>query len=320
MYQELSIFSGNAHLQLAQAICDYLGRPLGACHVYEFSNENIFVEIGENVRQRDVFIIQPMVAPVNTRIMELLIMLDAFRRASAGRITAVIPYFAYGRSDKKDQPRVPITARLLANMLETAGADRILTMDLHAGQIQGFFSIPVDHMTALPLFAQYYVDKGLSGDGVVAVSPDTGRTKLASKFAQMLDADLAIMNKSRPAHDVASVTEVIGRVGGKVAILSDDVIMTGGTLVAAAEALKAAGATEVYACATHGLLPEPAFETLADSDLAEITVTDTVLVDPTKKPDKIHVLSVAGLLAETIHNVFADDSVSAIFQGENQLF
>ena len=318
--ERLMLFSGRSHPDLAVKIAANLGIELGAITLTTFANGETYCRYEESIRGADVFLVQTGSEPVDRNLVELMVMINAAKLASAKRITAVLPWFPYSRQDKKSKPREPITGKLVADMLQVAGADRVLTMDLHAGQIQGFFSIPVDHMTALPLFAQYYVDKGLSGDGVVAVSPGTGRTKLASKFAQMLDADLAIMNKSRPAHDVASVTEVIGRVGGKVAILSDDVIMTGGTLVAAAEALKAAGATEVYACATHGLLPEPAFETLADSDLAEITVTDTVLVDPTKKPDKIHVLSVAGLLAETIHNVFADDSVSAIFQGENQLF
>src|SRR3712207_5587283 len=199
MYQELSVFSGNGHPQLAESICDYLGRPLGRCKVYEFSNENIFVEIGDNVRQRDVFIIQPIVSPVNTRLMELLIMIDAFRRASAGRITAVIPYYAYGRSDKKDQPRIPITARLIANLIETAGADRVLTMDLHAGQIQGFFNIPVDELTAAYTIARYFNQKGL--DDVVVVGTDLGAAKRARNLAERLNAPLAVMEKRRVSND-----------------------------------------------------------------------------------------------------------------------
>ena len=247
-------------------------------------------------------------------------MIQAAKLASAKRITAVVPWYPYSRQDKKSRPREPITAKLVADFLEVAGVDRVLTMDLHAGQIQGFFTVPVDHMTALPLFAQYYRDKGLHGEKVVAVSPDPGRAKMARRFGQMLEADLAIMNKVRPEHDTAEVSEVIGDVEGKVAIMSDDIIVTGGTLIAGAEALKKAGATEVYACATHGLFPGNAFEKVAASELTQVTVTDTVPVDKLKRPDMIEVLSVSKLLAETIYNVFADDSVSAIFAGENQLF
>ena len=206
-------------------------------------------------------------------------------------------------------------------MLEVAGVDRVLTMDLHAGQIQGFFTVPVDHMTALPLFAQYYRDKGLHGEKVVAVSPDAGRVKMARRFGQMLEGDLAIMNKARPEHDKAEVTEVIGDVQGKVAIMSDDIIVTGGTLIAGAQALKDAGATEVYACATHALIPENAFEKLGQSELKEIAVTDTVPINPLLRPDNFpEPLTVSILLADTIKNVFSDESVSAIFAGENQLF
>jgi ribose-phosphate pyrophosphokinase len=247
-------------------------------------------------------------------------MIQAAKLASAKRITAVVPWYPYSRQDKKSRPREPITARLVADFLEAAGVDRVLTMDLHAGQIQGFFNVPVDHMTALPLFATFYRDKGLYGDKVVAVSPDPGRAKMARRFGQMLEADLAIMNKVRPEHDTAEVSEVIGDVQGKVAIMSDDIIVTGGTLIAGAEALKEAGATEVYACATHGLFPGNAFEKISKSVLAEVTVTDTVPIDKLNQPDKINVISVSKLLAETILNVFADDSVSAIFAGENQLF
>jgi ribose-phosphate pyrophosphokinase len=232
-----------------------------------------------------------------------------------------MPWFPYSRQDKKSSPREPITAKLLADALDAAGTDRVLTMDLHAGQIQGFFRIPVDHMTALPLFARYYRETlGLHGEGVVAVSPDPGRAKMATKFAQMLDADFALMNKERPAHDVASVTEVVGDVRGKVAIMSDDIIVTGGTLVAGAKALLDAGATKVYACATHGLFPGDALEKLADSELAGLAVTDTVPISELNRPDMLTVLTISGILAETIENVFSDESVSAIFAGENQLF
>jgi ribose-phosphate pyrophosphokinase len=248
------------------------------------------------------------------------VMIDAARLASAKRITAVLPWFPYSRQDKKSKPREPITGKLVADILQVAGADRVLTMDLHAGQIQGFFRIPVDHMTALPLFAQYYRDKGFHGPDVVAVSPDLGRARMAGRFAELLDSELAFMNKTRPAPDVAAVTEVIGRVRGKSVILSDDMIVTGGSLIAAADALLEAGAKEVYACATHGLLPGDAFEKLQESELSEIAVSDTVPIDPVTKPEKIQVLSVSEILAKTILNVFEDESVSGIFPGGNQLF
>jgi ribose-phosphate pyrophosphokinase len=253
--------------------------------------------------------------------MELLIMAEACRRSSAGRITAVMPYFGYARQDRKVQARAPITAKLVAELIQTAGSDRVLTMDLHAGQIQGFFDIPVDHMTALPLFAQHFRDLGLTGDHVVSVAPDAGRAKMGVKFAQMIESDFAIMHKTRPAHDVASVTEVTGHVRGKVALVGDDVIMTGGTLISGARALREAGATGVYVFATHGIFAKNALERFADvEELDGIIVTDTVPVDRLRKPDKMTVLTVSGLLAETIWNVFGDESVSAIFAGENQLF
>jgi ribose-phosphate pyrophosphokinase len=269
-----------------------------------------------------VFIVQACHGrAANDFFVELMIMIQAAKLASANRITAVMPWFPYSRQDKKSAPREPITAKLLADVLEAAGTDRVLTMDLHAGQIQGFFGIPVDHMTALPLFARYYRETlGLHGDKVVAVSPDPGRAKMATKFAQMLEADFALMNKIRPAHDVASVTEVVGDVRGKVAIMSDDIIVTGGTLVAGAQALLEAGATQVYACATHGLFPDSALEQLAESELAGVAVTDTVPIGELNRPDKLTVLTISGILGETIENVFSDDSVSAIFAGENQLF
>jgi ribose-phosphate pyrophosphokinase len=251
--------------------------------------------------------------------MELLIMINAAKLASAKRITAVIPWYFYVRQDKKSRPREPITAKLVADLLQTAGADRVLTMDLHAGQVQGFFEIPVDHMTAIPLFAQYIRDLNL-GEGLAVVSPDTGHAKIAGKFAEMVAGDLVILNKVRPAHNEAKITTVIGDVEGKAAVIIDDIIDTAGTLVAGAKALRDAGATKVYACATHGLFNGPALERIADSEIHKLVVTDTVPLDPLAQPDNIQVLSIAGILAETISNVFADDSVSAIFAGENQLF
>jgi ribose-phosphate pyrophosphokinase len=318
--KRLMLFSGRSNPELAERIADKLGVTLGEVELKTFANGETYVRYDDSIRGSDAFIIQSGNPPVNDHLVELLIMIQAAKLASAKRITAVVPWYPYSRQDKKSRPREPITARLVADFLEAAGVDRVLTMDLHAGQIQGFFNVPVDHMTALPLFATFYRDKGLYGDKVVAVSPDPGRAKMARRFGQMLEADLAIMNKVRPEHDTAEVSEVIGDVQGKVAIMSDDIIVTGGTLIAGAEALKEAGATEVYACATHGLFPGNAFEKISGSVLAEVAVTDTVPIDKLNQPDKINVISVSKLLAETILNVFADDSVSAIFAGENQLF
>jgi ribose-phosphate pyrophosphokinase len=267
-----------------------------------------------------VFIVQSPATSPNDQLVELLIMIDAAKLASAQRITAVLPWYPYSRQDKKSAPREPITAKLVAETLQVAGVDRVLTMDLHAGQIQGFFKIPVDHMTALPIFAQYFKDLGLSGDNVVSVSPDAGRAKMARRFGEMLEGKVAYLNKTRPSHDAAAMTEVIGDVAGKVAIMSDDMIVTGGTLLAGAKALKEAGAEAVYACATHGLFPSGALQTLAASDIERIVVTDTVPVDLLEQPPKLQVLTVSRILAESIRNVFSDESVSAIFAGENQLF
>ena len=285
-----------------------------------FANGETYCRYLESIRGADVFIVQSGSPPVNDHLMELLIMIDAAKLASAQRITAVLPWYPYSRQDKKSAPREPITAKLLAELLQAAGVDRVLTMDLHAGQIQGFFTVPVDHMTALKLFAQHFRDRGLWGDGVVSVSPDPGRAKMARKFGELLEGELAILNKTRPTHDVATVTEVIGRVKGKVAIMSDDMIVTGGTLLAGALALREAGAIEVYACATHGLFPDGTLKHIADSEIEQVVVTDTVPISPLERPTKLQVLTVSRILAESIRNVFADESVSAIFAGENQLF
>jgi ribose-phosphate pyrophosphokinase len=318
--KRLMLFSGRSNRQLAEDIAAQLGIELGDVLLKTFANGETYCRYVESIRGCDVFIVQSGNPPVNDHLVELLIMIQAAKLASAKRITAVIPWFPYSRQDKKSAPREPITAKLVADALEVAGVDRVVAMDLHAGQIQGFFTVPVDHMTALQLFAQYYRDRGLYGEGVVAVSPDPGRAKMARRFGQMLESDLAILSKTRPDHDTAEVTEVIGDVAGKLAIMSDDIIVTGGTLLAGAKALLKAGATEVYACATHGLFPGNAFEKIAASDLTQVTVTDTVPIDPVNRPDKIDVLPVSRLLAETIMNVFGDESVSAIFAGENQLF
>ena len=315
MYQELQIFSGNAHPELAQSVCHYLESPLGECEVYEFSNENIFVRVHENVRERDVFIIQPMTSPVNTSIMELLIMIDAMKRASAGRVTAVVPYYAYGRSDKKDQPRVPITARLLANLIETAGADRLLTVDLHAGQIQGFFNIPVDELTALYMISRYFKDKELAD--VVVVAADEGASKRARNVAQSLNAPLAIIEKRRAGNDeAAEVLNVIGDVAGSQAIIVDDEILTGATLVEGAAALTQKGATAIYAGVTHALLSGPAVSRLQESHLQELVVTDTVPLPPEKRIPQIEVLSMAPLIGEAISRIHTGRSVGELFHEE----
>ncbi len=311
LYQGLKVFTGNAHPALAAAICDYLEEPLGECEVFEFSNENIFVRFCENIRARDVFIVQPMTRPVNTHIMELFIMIDAARRASAGRITAVVPYYAYGRSDKKDQPRVPITARLIANFLETAGADRILTMDLHAGQIQGFFNIPVDELTALSILANYFKNKS---DGLVVVAPDLGAAKRARNMAQMLNAPLAVSEKRRLGNDERTeVMHIIGEVQGLRAVVVDDEIDTAGTLLETTKALVEAGAREVMACCTHPVLSGPAVERIEDSPITALIVTDTVSLPPEKRLPKVTVLPVAPLLGEAIRRIHTGQSVGALF-------
>ena len=320
---KLMLFSGRSNPDLAAAIADKLGIELGDVSLKTFANGEVYCRYGESIRGADVFVVQSCAGPeANDHLMELLVMIDAAKLASANRITAVMPWYPYSRQDKKSAPREPITAKLIASFLEAAGVDRVLTMDLHAGQIQGFFTIPVDHMTALPLFAQYYRDNGLSGDRVVAVAPDPGRGKMTTRFAEFLEADVAYMSKTRPEHDIAEVTEVVGRdrVKGKAAILSDDLIVTGSTLMSGARALLDAGATQVYACATHGLFPPDALAKLGSSEIAEIVVTDSVPLDRLAKPENVTVLSVAGLLADTVQNVFSGESVSQIFAGENQLF
>jgi ribose-phosphate pyrophosphokinase len=318
--KRLMVFAGRSHPVLAQMIAEHLGVELGEIEVGTFANGETYCRYDESIRGADVFLVQTGCAPVDRNLMELAFMIQAAKLASAKRITAVTPLFPYARQDRKAKPREPISARLVADMLQLAGADRVLTMDLHAGQIQGFFTIPVDHMTALPLFARHFRDLGLTGEDVVSVSPDAGRAKMAVRFGEMIEAEFAIMHKARPAHDTVAVTEVTGRVRDKIAILGDDVIMTGGTLLANVEALKEHGVKDVWVFATHGLFCGDALERFADSDLAGIVVTDTVPIDPTRRPRNMTVLPVSGLLAETIMNVFEDDSVSAIFGGENQLF
>ena len=313
MIDELKVFTGNTHPSLAQGICDYLGIPLGNAEVFEFSNGNTFVRILENVRERDVFAIQPISSPVNKSVMELLIMLDALRRASAGRITAVVPYFGYGRTDKKDQPRVPITARLVADMITVAGANRLITVDLHAGQIQGFFTIPVDELTALYILSKYFEEKG--AENLVVVATDIGISKRARDLAQRFNAPLAIIEKRRVGNvDWAETLNVIGDVRGKCALLFDDEIDTAGSLVAAVDALKENGATEINACCTHPVFSGPAIDRIASSPVTEVVVTDTIPIPESNKCDKITVLSIASLLGEAIHRIHSGLSVGAMFE------
>jgi len=310
---ELKVFSGSAHPSLAQSICDYLQIPLGKVDTFEFSNENIFVRILENVRERDVFIVQPICSPVNKSLVELLIMLDAFRRASAGRITAVVPYYGYGRTDKKDQPRVPITARLIADLIATAGANRLLTVDLHTPQIQGFFTIPVDELTALSILGKYFQGKNL--DNVTVVATDIGISKRARDFAAKLNAPLAIMEKRRVGNiDVTETLNIIGDVQGRRALTVDDEIDTAGSLIDTVNTLLEHGATEVHACCTHPVFSGPAIQRIASSPVKEVVVTNTIPVTGNRKLDKITVLPIAPLLGEAIQRIHTGSSVGAMFE------
>jgi ribose-phosphate pyrophosphokinase len=310
---ELKVFTGNANPALAQAIVDYLDIPLGKSEVFQFTNENTFVRILENVRERDVFVVQPICSPVNSNLVELLIMLDAFKRASAGRITAVVPYYGYGRTDKKDQPRVPITARLIADLVTVAGANRLLTVDLHAPQIQGFFNIPVDELTALNVLANYFIEKQLNGN-LVVVATDIGISKRARDLAEKLNAPLAIMEKRRLGNaDRTETLNVIGAVEGKVALTLDDEIDTAGSLVNVVSTLKERGVQEVYSCCTHPILSGPAIQRIAACPVKELVVTDTVPIPPGKKLDKIRVLSMAPLLGEAIQRIHTGMSIGAMF-------
>ncbi|WP_201364337.1 ribose-phosphate diphosphokinase [Dictyobacter formicarum] len=312
MLDDLSIFSGNANRPLAAAICRHLRIPLGDADVFQFSNENIFVKINENVRGRDVFVIQPFSTPVNRSIMELLIMLDALKRASAARITAVIPYYAYGRTDKKDQPRVPITARLIADCITVAGADRVLTMDMHAGQIQGFFNIPVDELTAQITQARYFVDKDLQNFTVV--SADEGFAKKARKLADRLDAPLAIVEKRRLGNNgMTEAMGIIGNVEGRNVLIVDDEIDTAGSLTQAVRVVHEGGALDIYCCVTHGIFSGSALERLRKAPIKEIVITDSI---PSPEPEllpNLTVLSVAELIAGTISRIHDGRSVSELF-------
>ncbi len=310
---ELKVFTGNTHPALAEAVTEYLDIPLGRCEVFEFSNENTFVRILDNVRQRDTFVIQPICSPVNKSLVELLIMLDALKRASAERITAVVPYYGYGRTDKKDQPRVPITARLVADLLTVAGANRLLTVDLHAAQIQGFFNIPVDELTTLYLLSNYFKEKDF--DSLVVVATDIGISKRARDLAAKLNAPLAIMEKRRVGNgDQAETLNVIGEVEGKVALTVDDEIDTAGSLVGVTSALEERGVKEIYACCTHPVFSGSAIKRIASSSVREVVVTDTIPVANEKRLDKITVLPIAPLLGEAIHRIHTGLSIGAMFE------
>ena len=312
MLERIRIFSGNSNVALAEKICGNLGVPLGKASVTTFSDGETRVEINENVRGMDVFIIQSSCPPVNVTLMELLIMIDAMKRASADRITAVIPYYGYARQDRKVTPRAPITAKLIADLITTAGAQRVLSMDLHAGQIQGFFNIPVDNLFATPVLLDYM--KKNFQDDIVIVSPDTGGVERARAFGSRLGTNLAIIDKRREGPNEAQVMNIIGHVRDKKAIILDDMIDTAGTVVQAAAALKEAGAVEVFVCATHPVLSGPAIERLEKSDIKEVVVTDTIPLHPRAQACKcIKVLSVASLLSEAVRRIYYNDSISSLF-------
>ena len=309
---KLAVFSGNANPELARNICKYLKIKLSDASVDRFSEGEIRVKINENVRGKDVFIVQPTSPPPNENLMELLIMIDALKRASAQRITAVIPYFGYARQDRKDQPRVPITAKLVANLLTTAGANRILTMDLHAGQIQGFFDIPVDHLFAVGIFVDYFSQS--KNKNLVVVSPDVGSIKMARAYAKRLSAGLAIIDKRRISPDKAEVMHILGDVEGRDALIVDDLIATGSSLLEAAETLKKAKAKSIQAAVSHGVLSGPAIERIDKCKaLEKLLISDSIALDGNKKHSKIKVLSVANLLGEAIKRIHSEESVSSLF-------
>jgi len=308
----LTIFSGNANPELASQIAEYLGVNLGKILVARFSEGEIQVKIEQNIRGNDVFIIQPTSPPPNENLMELLIMIDAARRASAGRITAVVPYFGYARQDRKDQPRVPISAKLVANLITTAGADRVLTMDLHAGQIQGFFDIPLDHLFAVKIFVDY-LKSVLDVSNLVVVSPDVGGIKMARAYAKKLGVHLAIVDKRRVSPEKAEVMNILGEVKDKDVCIVDDIVATAGSLVEAVEALKAKGARDVYATITHPVLSGPAITRLKKSSIKKLYVTNTISLSSEKRIGKIEVLSVASLLGEAIRRIHKEESVSVLF-------
>jgi len=313
--KNIKIFTGNSNPKLASDIADILGLPIGDSQVGTFSDGEISVNIHETVRGADVFVVQSTNEPVNDNLMELLIMIDAFKRASAGRITAVIPYYGYARQDRKAKARDPITAKLVADIITTAGADRVLTMDLHAAQIQGYFNIPVDNMTGMPILAKYYIEKGFKDrDDVVVVAPDLGSVARARKFAEKLDAPIAIIDKRRPKANVAEIMNIIGDIKDKTVIMMDDMIDTAGTITNGANALVKLGAKCVYACCSHGVLSGPAIQRINDSVIKELIILNTIDIPESKHSDKFTTLSVAPILAEAIKRIYEDVSVSKLFE------
>jgi ribose-phosphate pyrophosphokinase len=313
VFKKVCLFSGNANHQLAAAIGQYLETPIGKCRVTRFSDGESFVEIGENVRGVDAFVIQPTSSPTNDTVMELLIMADALRRASAGSITAVIPYYGYARQDRKVAPRTPITSKLVADLIQTSGVDRVVSVDLHAGQIQGFFNIPFDHLYAMPVFLEDYLKKNFDSSAVF-VSPDAGGVERSRAYSKRLNASLAIVDKRRERANESEVMNLIGEVAGKDCIIIDDIIDTAGTLCGAARALMDEGAKRVVACASHGVFSGPAVQRIAESPLTEVVVTDSIaLSDAAKSCSKIRQLSIARLLGEAIKRIHSSDSVSSLF-------
>lgn len=307
----IKVFSGNANRQLAEKISEELGAPLGCCEVGQFSDGEIFVNIDETVRGHDVFFIQPTCSPVNDNLMEALILMDAFKRASAGRINAVIPYYGYARQDRKTKAREPITAKLVADLLTVSGADRVVSMDLHAGQIQGYFNIPVDHLSGVPILAEYF--KHIVDRETVIVSPDLGGVTRARNFANLLDLPIAIIEKRRPKANVSEVMNVIGDIEGKNVVIVDDIIDTAGTITKAAKVLKNFGAKSVYACATHAVLSGPAVERIENSEIKKFIITDSIPLAEDKKIDKIEIVSVAPIFAKAIKRIHENESVSKLF-------
>lgn len=318
MEKRLSLFTGSVNSPLADIVATELATSLGNIKLEKFANGEIYARYQESVRGSDVFIIQSVCAgngyDVNDALMELLIMIDAAKRASARSISAVITHFGYARQDRKAQPREPITAKLVADLISAAGAENIITIDLHQDAIQGFFDLPVNHMTAMPIFVDYFKNMGFDPEEVVVVSPDVGRAKAAKKFSSMLDCDLAIMHKDRPKHNQAEITALIGDVTDKICILNDDMIDTAGSLAAAAATLKAKGAKKVYACATHGLFSGPAYDRIENSIIEEVVVTDAVPVPLERQNGKVKVLSVGPLVAQTINRVYTNGCVSQLFE------
>jgi len=314
--KRMMVFAGTSHRELGEEVAAGIGVTLGNVDTSKFANGEIYVRFLDSVRGVDAFVIQTCSKPINDNIMELLLMIDALKRASAKRITAVMPYYGYSRQDKKTQSREPISAHLIADVLTAAGANRVLSVDLHAGQIQGFFDFPLDHITAMPLLTSYFIQKNLKD--VVVVSPDAGRVKVAKRMSDVLHKPMAIMNKERPGKNKAEILHVIGEVNDRTAILIDDMVDTAGTMVKAADALKKHGAKEIYACATHPILSGPAIERIERSEIKELVVTNTLPVPPKNKIDKITVLSIAPLLANTITAVFKEESVSEIAGADNQ--